>query len=71
MNNLITDTQNRMKNTCDRLVSEYASIQAGRANPAVLDKITVDYYGSPTPINPPPLYTNLWIASTICGSSHS
>ena len=51
MNNLISDTQNRMKNTCDRLVSEYASIQAGRANPAVLDKITVDYYGSPTPIN--------------------
>lgn len=51
MNSLISDAQNRMKNTCDRLTAEYASIQAGRANPAVLDKITVDYYGSPTPIN--------------------
>ena len=32
------------------LESDYASIRAGRANPAVLDKITVDYYGTPTPI---------------------
>ena len=32
------------------LVSDYASIRAGRANPHVLDKIRVDYYGTPTPI---------------------
>ena len=31
--------------------NELASIRAGRANPAVLDRVTVDYYGSPTPIN--------------------
>ena len=31
-------------------VHELASIRAGRANPAILDKVTVDYYGSPTPI---------------------
>ena len=33
------------------LERELAAIRAGRANPAVLDKITVDYYGTPTPIN--------------------
>ena len=33
------------------LDSEFATIRVGRANPKVLDKITVDYYGTPTPIN--------------------
>lgn len=51
MNTLITDTKNRMQNALDRLSSEYAAIQAGRANASVLDKITVDYYGTATPIN--------------------
>ncbi len=51
MNNLIKDAETKMKASCDRLGSEYAAIQAGRANPAVLDKIMVDYYGTPTPIN--------------------
>ncbi len=51
MNNIISDTKNRMEATCDRLNSEYTSIQAGRANPALIDKITVDYYGAETPIN--------------------
>jgi len=40
-----------MKKTVDRLTNEFAGIRAGRANPSVLDKIPVDYYGSPTPIN--------------------
>ena len=35
----------------DRLKGEFAAIRAGRANPAVLDKAMVDYYGVPTPIN--------------------
>ena len=39
-----------MKKPIRILESDYASIRAGRANPAVLDKITVDYYGTPTPI---------------------
>ena len=43
--------EKQMKKIIERLQSEYASIRAGRANPAVLDKIPVDYYGCPTPIN--------------------
>lgn len=39
-----------MNASVNHLVHELASIRAGRANPAILDKVTVDYYGSPTPI---------------------
>jgi len=39
-----------MNKSLDSLLSEYGSIRAGRANPHVLDKIRVDYYGTPTPI---------------------
>ncbi|MBQ7797138.1 MAG: ribosome recycling factor [Lachnospiraceae bacterium] len=42
--------EGKMEKTIDSLMSDYASIRAGRANPHVLDKIKVDYYGSPTPI---------------------
>lgn len=41
----------KMQKSVQSFESELASIRAGRANPAVLDKITVDYYGSPTAIN--------------------
>ena len=55
MNELMKDKLNAaekgMKKTIERIQSEFASIRAGRANPSVLDKIPVDYYGSPTPIN--------------------
>ncbi len=44
-------SEKAMKKTIDRLQNEFSTIRAGRANPAVLDKIPVDYYGSPTPIN--------------------
>ncbi len=44
------ETEHKMKRTCENLSSEYATIRAGRSNAAVLDHITVDYYGSPTPI---------------------
>ena len=40
-----------MNNTISNLRLELASIRAGRANPSVLDKIVVEYYGVPTPIN--------------------
>ena len=40
----------KMKKAFEFLESDYASIRAGRANPHVLDKIRVDYYGAPTPI---------------------
>lgn len=40
----------KMHKTLDMLNSDLATIRAGRANPHVLDKITVDYYGAPTPL---------------------
>lgn len=43
--------EEKMNSTISNLKSEFASIRAGRANPSVLDKITVDYYGVPTPVN--------------------
>ena len=42
--------EGKMTKSVESLEREYASIRAGRANPHVLDKITVDYYGTPTPI---------------------
>ncbi len=42
--------ENRMKKTSEVLKTQLASVRAGRANAAVLDQITVDYYGVPTPI---------------------
>lgn len=42
--------EEKMDKTLDSLMNEYSSIRAGRANPHVLDKIKVDYYGTPTPI---------------------
>lgn len=43
--------EEKMKKTINVLKEELAGLRAGRANPAILDKITVDYYGAPTPIN--------------------
>jgi len=40
----------KMQKALDFLLSEYQTVRAGRANPHVLDKIKVDYYGTPTPI---------------------
>lgn len=51
MKEVLDNTKERMNKCINALESELASIRAGRANPAVLDKITVDYYGAPTPIN--------------------
>ena len=42
--------EEKMKSTVEHLNRELASVRAGRANPAVLDKVSVDYYGAPTPI---------------------
>ena len=41
----------RMQKTTEVLSTQFASVRAGRANAAVLDRITVDYYGTPTPIH--------------------
>ena len=43
--------EDKMKKTIKVLKDELTGIRAGRANPAILDKLTVDYYGTPTPIN--------------------
>lgn len=49
------DTMNKLKEkmqkTINVLESDLAAVRAGRANPAVLDRVTVDYYGAPTPVN--------------------
>ena len=51
MNSNLKQYEDKMNKTLDILAKDYAAIRAGRANPAVLDKVTVDYYGAPTPIN--------------------
>lgn len=43
--------KDKMTKTIGALEKELAAIRAGRANPSVLDKITVDYYGAPTPVS--------------------
>ena len=42
--------EEKMEKSIDALLNEYASIRAGRANPNILNKLTVEYYGTPTPI---------------------
>ncbi|MBR5540589.1 MAG: ribosome recycling factor [Clostridia bacterium] len=51
MDTIFTRAQEKMDKTINALLNEYSTIRAGRANPAVLDRIMVEYYGSPTPIN--------------------
>ena len=51
MNEILKEYDVKMQKTIDVVISDFAAVRAGRANAAVLDKITVDYYGSPTPIN--------------------
>ena len=74
MNELIKNTEEKMIKTLGVLERDYKSIRAGRANVAVLDRITVDYYGCPTPIQqmaavsvPEPriLMIQPWDASTL------
>ena len=50
MDERIAKYEEKMTKTLDNLESEFGTIRAGRANPHVLDRITVDYYGAPTPL---------------------
>ena len=50
MNAKLNVYEDKMKKTLHNLDGELGAIRAGRANPKVLDKIVVDYWGSPTPI---------------------
>ena len=50
MSDIINDTKTKMKKSIDSLPRELANISAGRANSNLLNGVTVDYYGAPTPI---------------------
>lgn len=50
MEEQLLDYEERMEKTLNNLLEEYSTIRAGRANPHLLDKLRVDYYGVPTPI---------------------
>ena len=51
MESVFAKTKEKMDKCLTSLEGDFAAIRAGRANPAVLDKVMVDYYGVPTPIN--------------------
>ncbi len=74
MKELLNVTEEKMNKTLAALDRDYKSVRAGRANVSVLDRITVDYYGAPTPIQqmaavsvPEPriLMIQPWDASTL------
>lgn len=48
---ILMETMEKTEKTVSVLNGEYVTIRAGRANPHILDKVLVDYYGTPTPIN--------------------
>lgn len=48
---VLKDMEDRMNKAIATLKKDLASLRAGRANPAMLDKVVVDYYGTPTPIS--------------------
>ncbi|WP_207666892.1 ribosome recycling factor [Desulfofundulus salinus] len=51
VNARIAEAENNMKKTVELVKKEFASLRTGRATPALLDKVLVSYYGTPTPIN--------------------
>lgn len=51
MQEVISEANDRMNKAIEVLKKDYATLRAGRATPALLDKVVVDYYGVPTPIN--------------------
>lgn len=48
---VIKSAEDRLNKTLDGLKKEYGTLRAGRAAPSLLDKVTVDYYGTATPVN--------------------
>ena len=50
MNEEIKEYEDKMEKTLNALENDFSTIRAGRANPHILDKIRVDYYGSPSPL---------------------
>lgn len=74
MEAIFSKTKEKMEKCLNSLERDYKAVRAGRANPAILDRVTVDYYGTPTPINqmaaisvpePRMLMIQPWDASTL------
>ena len=51
MDKIISETEERMKRAVTALEEEFNTLRTGRASPALFDKIRVEYYGNPTPLN--------------------
>jgi len=47
---LLTEAEHKMEMAVDHVASEFATVRTGRANPQLLQRITVEYYGAPTPL---------------------
>lgn len=48
---VINSSEDKLKKTLEALKKDYGTLRAGRATPSLLDKVLVDYYGTPTPVN--------------------
>ena len=51
MDEILLETEEKMEKAIESLENRFTTIRAGRANPNILDKVKVDYYGAPTPLN--------------------
>jgi ribosome recycling factor len=51
VDDLVNDARDRMAKSVEATRAEFQTVRTGRANPQLLDRIVVDYYGSPTPLN--------------------
>ncbi len=51
MKTVIKNADEKMGKTVNHLETQFSEVRAGRANPSVLDKVRIDYYGTPTPVN--------------------
>lgn len=51
LDEILRDADHRMDQAVAKVSEDFATIRTGRANPQILNKITVDYYGNPTPLN--------------------
>ena len=50
MDNILNETESKMKQAIETMEKRFTNVRAGRANPAILDAVMVSYYGTPTPL---------------------
>lgn len=50
MNDVLNETESKMKKAIETMEKRFTNVRAGRANPAILDSVVVSYYGTPTPL---------------------